>query len=192
MAADKQMIAFWRPTDPDGYLGQWWKSNFCATKETIEQLQQKFNLQLFKDKPNVSAMLCTHDNYTTTEQFMMMGKAALFGDKESFAKMSLCNNPKMLKSLGRKVKFFDEVVWNKYSMDIVIIGNYHKFSQSSKLCKQLLGTGKAMLVEASPMDRVWGIGLKFDDPRVNDLSKWRGENKLGKCLEIVRSILQKK
>jgi ribA/ribD-fused uncharacterized protein len=186
----KQVIAFWRPTDPYGYMGQWWKSDFYLTDEIINIFPDNVrHLNLFNDKYNAIEALRAYHKFTTAEQFMMMGKAALFGDREIFNAMSKTNCPKQQKKLGRKVSNFDAHVWDKYSVDIVKLGNYLKFSQNDELRKKLLETGNAILVEASPLDKIWGIGLRFDNPKVNNPVNWKGTNLLGISLEFVRASI---
>ena len=127
--------------------------------------------------------------YCTAEQYMMAGKARLFGDKEILAKILATNNPYKQKSLGRKVKNFDVDVWNAISRDIVYEGSYAKYDQNSGLKEQLFNTAGTVLVEASPTDCLWGIGLAEGDPRCEDENQWRGVNWLGEVLTKVRDDL---
>lgn len=120
---------------------------------------------------------------------MMMGKAALFRDNTAFNRMGQTDSPKDHKRLGRTVKNFVEADWNRYSQDIVKIGNYLKFSQNEVLKKYMKDTENAILVEASPLDNIWGIGIRFDDPDVQFIDKWKGTNYLGECLMFVRQVL---
>ena len=94
--------------------------------------------------------------------------------------------PKVAKELGRKVKNFDPKIWDSNKLNIVSKGNYLKFTQNKELCGYLISTSNKMLIEASPYDKIWGVGLTASDPRILDTSKWRGENLLGKVLIIVR------
>ena len=87
---------------------------------------------------------------------------------------------------------FREEIWNQYKFEIVVRGNILKFSQNKELKKFLLSTNDAVLVEASPYDKVWGVGLKRDDVKINNPNKWQGENLLGFALMEVREKLQKK
>ena len=103
--------------------------------------------------------------------------------------MSL-SNPYKIKALGRLVKNFNQEIWDKHKEDIVFNGNLLKFSQNKKLCKQLLATGDKEIVEASPTDTIWGIGLAETDPDIYDKSKWRGTNLLGKAIMKVRNVLK--
>lgn len=185
------MITFWRPSDQNGYLGQWYESKFILDKKIVKKFPNDIKeLDLCNDKKYVLKDMYDIE-FTTAEKFMMMGKASLFKDYTIFDKMCNTDNPKDLKNLGRKVKNFDVNVWNFYSTDIVIIGNYLKFTQNRTLMKLLIETDKEKLVEGSPFDRIWGVGLRFDNPDIYDKSNWKGENLLGKCLMKVRRIVKK-
>lgn len=184
------VLAFWRPTDPYAYLGQWYESKFLFNQQIMNELPHQItDLPLFKNKLQVVMKMLDNETYLNAEKFMMMGKASLFGDNIIFDQMSKTDSPKMQKDLGRKVANFDEVIWNTYSKDIVILGNYLKFNQNKQLKDQLLDTAGTTLVEGSPLDKIWGVGLKFDDVNITDLTKWKGTNYLGKCLMFVRDIL---
>ena len=127
--------------------------------------------------------------YTSAEQYMMAEKAKLFGDEEIRAEILNTDDPRMCKALGRKVKNFDKAVWDKEKEHIVRKGNTKKFLQNSALRSFLLSTGDKVLVEASPTDRVWGIGLGKNNPDALDPQKWRGQNLLGFALMNVRDFL---
>lgn len=186
------VVSFWRVTDQYGYFCQWYKSDFVLTDDIRDKFPSTIkSLSLCKDKPQVLNMLIGHD-FVTAEQFMMMGKAALFNDRDVFNKISNSSSPVKQKQLGRDVKNFDEATWLKYCKDIVIVGNYLKFSQSTTLTKNLLNTGDAILIEGSPLDKLWGVGLRFDDPKINIKANWKGLNYLGECLMVVRRILMNK
>lgn len=127
--------------------------------------------------------------YSSAEKYMMHRKALLFGDEEIAEKIILSENPKECKALGRKVKDFDPEIWDNEKYSIAVKGNLAKFSQNEELKDYLLSTGEEELVEASPFDRVWGIGMRKGDPRIGDRSKW-GQNLLGKALMEVRETLR--
>ena len=99
------------------------------------------------------------DSYLCMEQYMMAGKAGLFGDSEIREQILKCSDPKQIKALGRKVRSFDQKVWDKFKYAIVLLGNWYKFSQNRELREFLLSTGGSVLVEASPYDNIWGIRL---------------------------------
>ncbi|RVU90734.1 NADAR family protein [Flavobacterium columnare] len=127
--------------------------------------------------------------YPTAEHWMMAQKAKLFNDEEMFDKIIKANSPHQAKKLGRLVKGFDNEIWNAQRFDIVVQGNYHKFSQNEALKEFLLNTNDRILVEASPVDKIWGIGLTGDDPKANNPKTWNGQNLLGFALMEVRDIL---
>lgn len=128
--------------------------------------------------------------YNCAEQYMMAKKARLFGDSKSRGKIMKTSSPKKQKHLGRSVSNFDTGKWNSVAREIVFKGNVAKFSQNKDLKKILLDTGNKTLVEASPYDRVWGIGLAADDPNATKPSNWRGTNWLGEVLMRVRNELR--
>lgn len=128
--------------------------------------------------------------YNCAEQYMMAMKAKTFADAETFGKIMGTSKPRLIKSLGRQVKGFDERTWDAVKYDVVVDGNAAKFSQNPELKSFLLSTWPATLVEASPVDRVWGVGLAENDPGITDETKWRGLNLLGKALMEVRARLK--
>jgi len=135
--------------------------------------------------------------YATTEHFMMAEKARLFesksvANKELVSKIIAATHPQKAKQLGRQVEGFTNEVWNKHRFDIVVRGNYAKFSQNFELAEFLMGTGKRVLVEASPVDNIWGIGLTEDHQDANNPYKWKGLNLLGFALMEVRERLKEK
>lgn len=125
-------------------------------------------------------------HYPTTEHWMMAEKARLFGSDAIAAQILREAEPKAVKALGRKVEGFDAATWDARKMDIVVAGNTHKFGQNPALRDFLLATGDQVLVEASPVDPVWGIGLAADHPDAATPARWRGENLLGFALMRVR------
>ena len=131
------------------------------------------------------------DSYLYTEQYMMASKAQLFGDEEIRKEILKCNDPKQIKALGRKVRGFDQGVWDKFKYAIVLNGNWLKFSQNRELREFLLSTGDSVLVEASPYDNIWGIRLSVNSPEARDPFKWRGQNLLGFALMEVRDELRR-
>ena len=128
--------------------------------------------------------------YNCAEQYMMAMKAKTFADAEIFGKIMSTSKPKLIKSLGRQVKGFDERAWDAVKYDVVVDGNMAKFSQNPELKSFLLSTGDAKLVEASPVDRIWGVGLAEGSPLIRDKSRWEGQNLLGKALMEVRARLR--
>ncbi|MFE1800913.1 NADAR family protein [Streptomyces sp. NPDC059517] len=161
-------LHFWghRPR-ADGRIGssclsQWWPSPFTA--DGVE--------------------------YQTAEHWMMARKARLFGDAEAERRALDASNPALAKKAGRLVRGFDESVWERERFDIVVEGSVRKFASDEALRGFLLGTGERVLVEASPVDRVWGIGLSADDARASDPTHWQGPNLLGFALMRARERLR--
>jgi len=128
-------------------------------------------------------------HYPTAEHFMMAEKARLFGDHDSCARIVAARTPAEAKKLGRGVAGFNDRLWEDARFDIVVRANEAKFSQNAALRAFLLTTGDRVLVEASPVDPVWGIGLAADDPRATEPAAWPGLNLLGFALMEVRARL---
>jgi ribA/ribD-fused uncharacterized protein len=124
--------------------------------------------------------------FKTAEQYMMYRKALLFDDQEAAAKVLKTTDPREQKKIGRSVKNFNSDSWTKICRDVVFQGNKAKFDQNPNMKKVLLETGDKEIVEASPYDSIWGIGLDENDERANDKSKWLGTNWLGEVLMKLR------
>ena len=129
--------------------------------------------------------------YNCSEQYMMAEKAKLFGDSETRELILKSKDPREQKELGRKVKNFDPVKWGTECKEIVYRGCYLKFTQNPKLLDFMEKTRGTQLVEAAEDDRIWGIGLGEDDPRIHDPSQWRGTNWLGNVLTQLRDDIFK-
>lgn len=127
--------------------------------------------------------------YATAEHFMMAEKARLFGDAEALARVLATGDPAEAKRVGREVRGYDDARWSAARGEAVVRGNILKFSQNPSLLAFLLGTGERVLVEASPRDRVWGIGMGASNPAARDPSRWRGLNLLGFALMEARARL---
>ena len=153
-------IYFWKPSDNNGFLGNWYESPFI--KNGI--------------------------HFINNEQYFMWGKQQLFDQTNVLLEKNILetSNPSVIKKLGRFVKNFNQTVWDTKKYEIMKIGLIEKFSQNTELKKALLATNDSILVEASPYDTIWGIGLSEEDAKTN---KWRGDNLLGKALMDVRNIL---
>jgi ribA/ribD-fused uncharacterized protein len=121
---------------------------------------------------------------------MMTAKALLFGNAEMAACIRQAPHPGAAKALGRQVRGFREELWTEHRFELVVAGNLAKFGQNPDLREFLLGTGDQVLVEASPRDRIWGIGLAADDERATAPEQWLGLNLLGFALMEVRHQLQ--
>jgi ribA/ribD-fused uncharacterized protein len=151
--------------------------------------------------------------FQTAEHWMMFSKAKLFGDIAACADVLATDDPYVAKSIGRQVRGFDQAMWDEHCFELVVQGNMHKFQANQEIKSFLRGTGSKVLVEASPFDRIWGIGLshpscqaktwrgnKLDDLEGNesngglvvdleDVRKWKGLNYLGFALMEVRRRL---
>jgi ribA/ribD-fused uncharacterized protein len=162
----EDFVFFWHeyPHEPvqKSCLSQWYACNFCVSG--IE--------------------------YFTTEQYMMASKALLFKDLNIYQQIFQAKTPQEFKNLGKLVKNYDDAVWNLHKDRIVVEGNYAKFSQNPALKNFLLSTDNKILAEASPYDKIWGIGLEEADDRVLDPTQWQGENHLGFALMKVRDMLR--
>ncbi|GAA0655277.1 NADAR family protein [Streptomyces thermocarboxydovorans] len=163
-----EYLHFWghRPR-PDGRIGpsclsQWWPSPF-----TVDGVE-----------------------YATAEHWMMAAKARLFQDREAERRILAAEHPAEAKKAGRLVRGFDEAVWREERFGIVVEGSIHKFAAHDDLRRFLLNTGERVLVEASPVDRVWGIGLAATDDGAMDPERWRGPNLLGFALMEARRRLR--
>ncbi|WP_422361414.1 NADAR family protein [Reichenbachiella sp.] len=133
----------------------------------------------------------TVDNivYPTAEHWMMACKARLFEDSESCVKILKAKSPGEAKSIGRRVIGFDQSLWDEQRFDIVVKGGFHKFTQNLSLKKYLINTKSRVLVEASPVDSIWGIGLNSEHEFASIPTKWRGSNLLGFALMKVRDMI---
>lgn len=129
-----------------------------------------------------------HLTFPTVEHYMMFGKARIFGDTATAAKILQVKTPREAKALGRAVTPYDDDVWKPRRIPIVATGARAKFEQHPNLMEFLLATEGLELVEASPYDKIWGIGLSADDPRATDRAQWRGEGLLGPVVTRIRDI----
>jgi ribA/ribD-fused uncharacterized protein len=165
---DFQYIYFWKTIkEPDGSLGpgcfsQWWPAPFKVGEQS----------------------------YPTAEHFMMYSKASLFEDKGIAEEILRTESCSKVKALGRQVKDFDSQLWMEHRFAVVLRANLAKFSQNEELKDYIFSTGDAILVEASPTDVIWGIGMAEDEARVSSPSDWRGMNLLGFALMRTRSLLE--
>lgn len=156
--SSKKIICFHNPDEANGYLSNWYLSDFQA------------------DGVSFSSM----------EQYMMYRKARLFDDKPVADEIMSTDNVGKIKALGRKVAGYDDVIWGGMRQVIVYNGLLEKFRQNEALRKMLLETGTCVLAECAVMDRIWGIGLGMHDDDRFSMGKWRGQNLLGFALMEVR------
>ena len=127
--------------------------------------------------------------YKTAEHYMMAQKALLFNDREILERILQKESPKDVKDLGRQIRNFDPEIWDQHKFQLVKQGNLLKFSQNEVLKQFLKQTKNKVLVEASPVDKIWGIGLTEDDANSHNPTAWKGENLLGFALMEVRDQL---
>ncbi|TYV38488.1 NADAR family protein [Listeria monocytogenes] len=128
--------------------------------------------------------------YNCAEQFMMAEKAKLFNDMEMREKILAAKHPKQAKDFGRLISGFQEDIWLKNRFNIVMRANQAKFSQNEELKNFLMQTKNRILVEASPVDKIWGIGMAADNKNVENPLYWKGLNLLGFALMAVRDELE--
>ncbi|GAA5174992.1 NADAR family protein [Pseudonocardia eucalypti] len=152
--------------EPDGSVGpgclsQWWPARFSVDG----------------------------NSFATAEHYMMWRKATHFGDHAAAVRILGAETPKEAKAFGRRASGFDQQEWEARRYEIVVDAGRHKFGQHDDLCAFLLSTGDRVLVEASPRDRIWGVGLGRNNPDVHDPRRWRGLNLLGFALGEVRTVL---
>ena len=127
--------------------------------------------------------------FKSAEQWMMYQKAILFNDSKIADQILKSKTPGEAKALGRNVSNFDLQIWMDHRMKIVIEGNQLKFSQNEELKSFLLNTKERILIEASPVDEIWGVGLSSDSNDIQNPNTWRGLNLLGFALMEVRDLL---
>lgn len=132
-----------------------------------------------------------HLTYRCAEQYMMAEKARVFGDDGIHKQIMAAESPAAMKALGQKVKGFGQETWDRLKYAIVCNGNYLKFTQNEDMRETLLSTGDKILTEASPLDRIWGIGLAGEDERAGNPCLWRGQNLLGFALMETRDELRR-
>ncbi|MCM1110307.1 MAG: NADAR family protein [Clostridium sp.] len=134
----------------------------------------------------IAPMTIDGQRYHCMEQYLMAEKARTFSDAETEQKILAEYNQLAIKKLGRRVAGYDDTVWSAIRQEVSVRGNLAKFSQNPALGQYLLSTGDKIIVEASPKDSIWGIGLEESAPAATDPAKWRGGNLLGFALMEVR------
>lgn len=128
--------------------------------------------------------------FHNSEQGFMWHKAMFFLDSEIADKILETTNPRTIKALGRQIRDYDDTKWSKVRYNIMVDVNFFKFFQNENLKKELLDSGDKIIVEASPYDKIWGVGLMEDNPLILNDKNWQGENLLGKALMDVRSLIR--
>jgi ribA/ribD-fused uncharacterized protein len=156
------------PIHRDGFFLFWggWPSNWYASPFVLDGVR-----------------------FSCVEQWMMWSKAQLFDDAEAATKILAATTPRQQKQLGREVRSFDANRWAAVSRDVVYRGSVEKYRQNPELAHLLRATGSDVIVEASPEDRIWGIGLAQDHPDATIPTRWQGTNWLGEVLMRVRNDL---
>ena len=156
------MICFHNPDEENGYLSNWYLSEF-----TIDDIA-----------------------FSSMEQYMMYEKAILFHDQETAKKILQTDNVAEIKALGRTVQNFDDTVWGQSREEIVYKGVFEKFRQNPELRKRLERTGEEVIAECAVKDKIWGIGLSMKDEDRFCVDRWKGQNLLGKILMDVRKDIK--
>lgn len=157
----RNIICFHNPDEMNGYLSNWYLSDF-----------------------NIDGI-----KYSSMEQYMMYQKAILFNDNKISNQILETSNVGKIKALGRSVKNYNDTIWNGIRQVIVYQGLLEKFHQNIELKNKLLDTNHNILAECAVQDRIWGIGLSMKDDARFDMNKWRGQNLLGFSLMYVRTQL---
>lgn len=156
------MICFHNPDEENGYLSNWYLSEF-----TIDDIA-----------------------FSSMEQYMMYEKAILFHDQETANKILQTDNVAEIKALGRTVQNFDDTVWGQSREEIVYKGVFEKFRQNPELRKRLERTGEEVIAECAVKDKIWGIGLSMKDEDRFCVERWKGQNLLGKIMMDVRKDIK--
>jgi ribA/ribD-fused uncharacterized protein len=128
--------------------------------------------------------------YNCVEQYMMAEKARTFGDEVTLAKIMASPEPRDQQSHGRTVRGYDDAKWASVRYQVVLRATIEKYRQNPDLLEQLLATGDVTFVECSPVDRIWGIGMRASDSRATNPSMWLGTNLLGKAITEARRVLR--
>ena len=130
--------------------------------------------------------------WISSEQYFMASKAQCFFDEESYLQIRKTTTPEEAKKLGRKVKGFNDSVWNMVKYHVMKDAVYAKFSQNEDLKKFLLSPEfeEKYFVEGSPFDGVWGVKIDYRNPDIDNPENWNGENLLGKVLNEIREKLK--
>ena len=158
----KQIVCFHNPEESNGFLSNWYLSEFDIDGKT----------------------------FSSMEQYMMYKKAELFEDLEIAEKILATDQVGKIKMLGRSVRNYEDTIWNGMRQIVVYEGLLAKFKQNSELLKMLLDTENAVLAECAVQDCIWGIGLSMKDKRRFLVQEWKGQNLLGYTLMKVREKLK--
>ena len=154
------MIKFWKQSDEWGVFSNWYKIPYFVPPMGLA--------------------------FTCVEQGMVAAKALAFRDWGKVGLIMDEEHPRKIKEHGRTVWNYDDEYWSKIRYNVVYTHCYYKWAQNPEVQEALKKTEDYPIVEASPLDKVWGVGLRADDPRIEDHSKWRGQNLLGKIWMEIR------
>lgn len=130
--------------------------------------------------------------FANAEQGFMFHKARFFNDEAVATKILVTTSPRDVKALGREIRGYNDVAWSCVRYGYMVWVNYLKFVANTTIRNDLVATGNLTLVEASPYDTIWGIGLGEQDPLIYDEKTWKGQNLLGKALMDVRQMINAK
>lgn len=156
-----QIVCFHNPDEKNGFLSNWYLSDFSADGIT----------------------------FSSMEQYMMYQKAVCFQDEETAARILKTQDVSEIKALGRMVAGYDDRIWSGVRQIVVYQGLLKKFGQNEELKERLLSTGNSVLAECAVKDTIWGIGLSMSNPDRFEMMKWKGKNLLGYTLMMVRERL---
>lgn len=174
MRVTPTQVLFW-----GGPASQWYKSDFEGYLPVV--VQRDGGRRIRKGE--------TLYKFSSAEKYMMMAKASIFGDPAGLRRLEPLHDVKEIKKAGRQVLGFDQEVWDSSNLAAVTIGNYYKMTQNDGLWAFVNEMGDRQYVEGSPVDKVWGVALSWDDPLIEDRSNWKGENRLGQCLDNVWDMI---
>lgn len=128
--------------------------------------------------------------FNCAEQYMMYKKAMLFNDEDMADCIMDEEHPRDQQDWGRKVKNFNKDLWEANCKQFVFDANYAKFTQNPTIKDSMMLTEDKLFVEASPNDKIWGIGMSEDDEGVENPANWKGTNWLGEILTQVKRKIQ--
>ena len=160
-------------TDEYVFFYKDWLSNYQRTKFDVEWNGVKYT-------------------FTSAEQGFMYIKAITFGDNVTAQKILNTDDPNRCRKLGRQVKGYNDAEWAKIRYDVFYTLNWAKYTQDKKLQEKLLDPqfdGKKF-IEASPIDKIWGIGYAEDNPNIEFTDMYWGKNYLGRILTNIRKRLK--
>lgn len=162
--------------------------SYKGFKETDTHIY--FYGSIYSNFTSCKNLLIDFTKYTCTEQYFMAKKATLFGDYNILSQIMHSTNPAFQKQLGRMVEGFNPEIWDEHKYYVMCNAVYAKFSQNEDFKTALLATGNKSLVEGSPSDKVWGVGIHYESPDILDEKNWKGENLLGLALMDARDKLR--